>query len=100
MTFSKELQEKINLLFSNNKELKDKLLRGDPDTIRDIGSISQKGIDPEDIVVAFESNDDEIMDYLYKKAKRTLELNKLYRELCVAYSLEKKKEITKDDEER
>lgn len=40
------------------------------------------------------------MDYLYKKAKRTLELNKLYRELSVAYSLEKKKEITKDDEER
>ena len=85
MNTSKELQEKINLLFKNNKELKERLLAGDADAIREIGSISQKGMNPEDIVAAYESDDSETMKYLYRKAQKLIELQKLYRELCLEY---------------
>jgi hypothetical protein len=90
MNISKELQEKINLLFNNNEELREKLLAGDADSIRKIGSISQKGIKPEDIIAAYESNSTEAMECLYKKAQKMLELQKLYRELCLAYAKESK----------
>ena len=85
MNISKELQEKINLLFKNNEDLREKLLVGDANAIREIGSISQKGMNPEDIVDAYESNDSETMKYLYKKAKKLVELQKLYKDLCLEY---------------
>ena len=85
MNTSKELQEKINLLFINNEELRERLLVGDANAIREIGSISQKGMNPEDIVDAYESNDSETMKYLYKKAKKLVELQKLYKDLCLEY---------------
>lgn len=96
MNFPKDLQDKINLLFQNDKNIREKLLSGDADVIRHIGSISQKGISPEDIVLAFDSKDSDTMDYLYKKAKKMVELKQLYKDLCIAYSIEKKKE--KSDE--
>ena len=34
MNISKELQEKINLLFKNNEDLREKLLVGDANAIR------------------------------------------------------------------
>ena len=85
MNISKELQEKINLLFKNNEELRERLLSGDANAIREIGSISQKGMNPEDIVAAYESNDSEAMKYLYEKAKKLVELQKLYKDLCLEY---------------
>ena len=85
MNISKELQEKINLMFKNNEELRKRLLVGDANAIREVGSLSQKGINPEDIVDAYESNDSETMKYLYKKAQIQIELQKLYRELCLGY---------------
>ena len=85
MKTSKEIQERINLLFKNNKELKEKLLAGDANAIREIGSISQQGINPEDVVAAYESEDSETMKYLYKKSKKLIELQKLYRDLCLEY---------------
>ncbi len=85
MKTSKEIQERINLLFKNNKELKEKLLAGDANAIREIGSISQQGINPEDVVAAYESDDSETMKYLYKKSQKLIELQKLYRDLCLEY---------------
>lgn len=84
MRLSAELETKIRILFENNQEVREELLAGNPDTIREIGAISQKGINPEDIVEAYENNDGKI-DELYKKAKMMLELQKLYRELCLEY---------------
>ena len=91
MKFSKELQEKINLLFKNNEELREKLLAGDAESIRQIGALSQKRIEPEDVVESYESNSDETKEYLYKKAKKMIELQELYRELCLEYYKENKK---------
>ena len=88
MNLSKEVQEKINILFENNEEIRGKLLEGDTETIRQIGLESQKGMNPEDIVDAYESNDDKIMEYLYKKAKKLVELQRLYKDLCLEYSKE------------
>lgn len=97
MNFSKDLQDKINLLFQNNKDIREKLLSGDAEEIRRIGTISQKGISPEDIIFAFDSEDSDTMDYLYKKAKKMIELKQLYKDLCTAYNMEKaKKRIMKD----
>lgn len=97
MNISNELQKKINVLLNNNEELKVKILEGDSAAISQIGVISQKGIRAEDIVDAYEKNDAETMKNLYKKAKRVLELQELYRELCQAYYKEKIK-IDKDEE--
>ena len=49
MNISKELQEKINLIFKNNEELRKRLLVGDANAIREVGLISQKCMNPEDI---------------------------------------------------
>ena len=84
MNTSEELKRKINILFKNNEEVRNKLLAGDADTIRKIGVMSQKEINTEDIVDAYESNDD-TMEYIYNKAQKLVELQKLYKELCLAY---------------
>ena len=42
-------------------------------------------MNPEDIVAAYESNDSEIMKHLYEKAKKLVELQKLYKDLCFEY---------------
>ena len=86
MNLSKELKEKINVIFENNEEVREKLLKGDANIIRKIGLASQKGMNPEELVDAYESNDRESMENLYNKAKKIVELQKLYRELCIEYS--------------
>lgn len=95
MSLSKELQEKINILFESDDETRKKLLACDADTIRQIGSLSQKGINPEDIIYAYESNDT-AMARLYENAKKIVELKKLYKDLCLEYSKVKRN----DNEER
>ena len=85
MNDSEELKRKINLLFKKNEEVRDKLLAGDADAIREIGLISQKGINPTDVVVAYESEDSAAMEILYDKAQKLIELQKIYRELCLEY---------------
>lgn len=96
MNITKQLQEKINLLLKNNDELRERLLEGDANAISEIGAISQKGINPEDVIQAYESNDSDTMEYLYKKAQKLIELQKLYRELYLEYYNSKRNK----DEER
>ena len=98
MMLSKETQDKINDLFKNDNEMRTKLLNIDADAIREIGSRAQKGIPFEDVVDAYESQSPEIMEYLYKQAKRLQGYQELYNELCYAYYEEVKssKKIIKD----
>ena len=90
MRLSAELETKIRILFENNQEVREELLAGNPDTIREIGFMSQRRIEPQEIVEAYENNDGKI-DELYKKAKMMLEVKKLYRELCLEYGKSKNK---------
>ena len=85
MELSKETQEKINFLFKTNPEMAEKLYRCDANAIREIGSLSQKGINPDDVIVAYESSDPNTMNYLYQQAKRLVVLQELYKELCFEY---------------
>ena len=80
---SNELKEKIEKNFKAYSDLKNKLLSGDADAIRQVGFKSQRGIEPEDVIEAYESNN---IDYLYKQAKKMVELQKIYKELCDAYA--------------
>lgn len=109
MVFSIKTQKKIKKLFKNDSEIIEQLLSGNAEVIskatRKIGGISQEGIDPEDVVVAFESNDSDTMNYLYNQSKRLIELQELYQELCsefcdnmintttTEYSTEKKRSV-------
>ena len=88
MNFSEELKAKIRILFENNEDVKEKLLAENPDTIREIGFMSQRRIEPQEIVKAYESGNKNEIEELYKKAKMMIEIQKLYRELCLAYGKE------------
>lgn len=79
-----ELKEKIEINFKIYSDLKNKLLSGDLDAIRQVGIMSQKGIAPEDVIEAYESNN---MDYLYNQAKKKVKLQEIYKELCDVYTL-------------
>lgn len=83
MFFLNEIQ--IKILFKNDSEMREQLLSGNVDVIRKIGRISQKEINQEDIVIAFESNDPDTMNYLYNQSKRLVQLQELYRELCYEF---------------
>lgn len=85
MSISKELQEKINMMFPDEEEIREKLLALDAGTIRNVGAASRKPMDPKDVVKAYESNDSKKMENLYKKAKELVELQKLYKDLCLEY---------------
>ena len=85
MVFSKGTQEKISLLFKTNPEMMEKLLRCDAEAIREIGFLSQKGINPNDVVAAYESNDPEAVNVIYQQAKMLVELQELYKDLCLEY---------------
>ena len=85
MSVSKEVQEKINFLFKANPEMIERLYNCDVEAIREIGSLSQRGINPDDIVVAYESGDQDTMNYLYQQAKRLAGLQELYKDLCYEY---------------
>jgi len=85
MNISKELKERINHIFKTNPEMIEKLYNCDAEAIREIGRLSQRGINPDDVVAAYESGDHSTMNYLYQQAKRLVELQELYKELCVEY---------------
>lgn len=85
MGISKEIQERINLLFKTNSEMKEKLYKCDAEAIREIGILSQKGINPDDVIAAYESGDPSTMNYLYQQAKKMVGLQELYKELCFEY---------------
>ena len=85
MSISKETQEKINLLFKNDPEMIEKLYKCDAEAIRKVGSLSKRGINPDDVILAYESEDPSTMNFLYQQAKRLVELQELYRELCFEY---------------
>lgn len=97
MIFSTETQAKINELFSENEEMKARLLSGDSDAIREVGTLSQMRIAPEDVVSSFDSNDEEAIQNLYNKAKTMLSLRELYKVMCEEYS---RNTINKETEER
>ena len=97
MIFSTETQAKINELFSENDEMKARLLSGDSDAIREVGTLSQMRIAPEDVVSSFDSNDEEAIQNLYNKAKTMLSLRELYKVMCEEYS---RNTINKETEER
>ena len=47
---------------------------------------SKRGIDPEEIIEKFDDNNSE---YIYQKAKKMLEMQKIYKELCDYYTTSK-----------
>ena len=63
----------------------EKLYKCDAEAIREIGSLSQRGINPDDVVVVYESGDPSTMNYLYQQVKRLVGLQELYKELCFEY---------------
>lgn len=75
--------------------MKEKLLQCDADAIREVGSLSQRGMNPDDIIAAYESEDPETMKYLYLQAKRLVGLQELYKELSFEY-YKKTKEIPEE----
>ena len=98
MILSNEVQNKIKILFENDSETREQLLLGNAEAVRKIGSISQKGINPEDIVKTFESNNQNTMNALYNESKRLVELRELYKELC--YEFYQNKEHLEDTKKR
>ena len=67
-------------------EMIEKLYNCDAEAIREIGSLSQRGINPDDVITAYESSDQDTMDYLYQQAKRLVGLQELYKDLCFELS--------------
>lgn len=85
MTFSSETQEKIKQLFKQDMVMGEKILSGDADAIREMGNMAQRGMSPEEIVLAFESNDQTAINNIYMQGKRLVELKQLYKDLCMEY---------------
>jgi len=85
MTVSLKTQRKINNLFKTNPEFRERLFVCDAAAIREVGGLSQSKVEPEDIIEAYESNDKDTMNYLYKQAKRLVELKELYNDLCIEF---------------
>ena len=82
MKLPNELAEKVERYFHFDEKLKNRLLRGDVEAIRDVGMIAQSKINPEDVIEAYESD---CIEYLYQKAKKKVTLEKLYHELVDWY---------------
>ena len=88
MSYKKETIKKINELLKDNPELREKVMSGDIDAIRDIGIISERGISSEDVINYFDNNKQE---ELYNYAKKLLGLRELYTELCIECNKESTK---------
>ena len=85
MSVPKEIQEKIDFLFRNNPEMREKLYMFDAGAVGEVGELSNDKIEPEDFIVAYESGDPDVMKYLYQQAKKLVGLKELYKELCFEY---------------
>ena len=94
MNISDELRAKVERLLANNETLRNQILNGDYEAIRKIGSISQHGIKPEDVIKAHNNNE---MGKLYERARNLIELREVYSELCEACMRAK---MNPDDENR
>ena len=73
MNWSVQTDKKINELFKNNKEFKAKLLEHDADAIRELATFANKVFTCEEVIDAYENDS---MEYLYKLAKRKLEITR------------------------
>lgn len=82
MMITDEMKQKLDL-YLNDKDLKDKLssdnIEKNKNAIQCIGLIAQESVDPLDVIKSYENN---TMDSLYEYAKRLVELNKIYKQLC------------------
>ena len=81
MNLPKELIEKIENYFQYDKEFKEQLLSGNVHAIQKLGGML-KEIDSEDIVEAYEND---CIEYIYRKAQRTVALKTLYKKLVNWY---------------
>jgi len=79
MEIPDEIKERIESTLKNDQTLRDRLLAGDEQAVKEIGITSQRGIPAKDIVSAFEMGNQE---YIYRKAKHLKELERIYRILC------------------
>ena len=77
--------------------MKEKLYNLDAKAIEEVGRLSQTRINPDDFIVAYESGDLGVMNYLYQQAKKMVGLQELYKELCFEY-YKKTKDTTKSVE--
>lgn len=85
MSISILTQEKIDFLYKTNPVMREKLSNLDAEAIREVGSLSQRGMDPDGVIVAYESGDQDTLKYLYEQAKRLVMLKELYKDLCFEY---------------
>lgn len=96
MKISDRLKEKIEKVLYDNEKMKNSLLSGDVEMIKQIGIISQKGFDPKEIVESFENDSTE---NLYNKAKQRIELQEIFKEILNELYIERAKERLKDKSE-
>ena len=85
MIFTVRAQNKIKMLFKNDKVMMERLLAGDADAVRELGSLSQRGIDPENVIEAINSGDVETLNYLKKQAEKMIQYKRLYKRLCLEF---------------
>ena len=78
MDLNIHINKKIRELFKDDKELQDKLLHRDSESIRKIGSYSNIGFTSEEIVSAYKKGK---IEELYKEAERKTKIRILYYEL-------------------
>ena len=82
MELSQELKDKIIKVLGDFPELKEQTLNGELEAIRTIGQISRHGLTAEEIVNMYETGKEK---EIYIKAKKLLEMNQLYNDLCNLY---------------
>ena len=85
MSISQKTQERIHTLYETDPEMIEKLNKFDGEAIRKVGSDSQKGLNPETFVVAYESGEESAINEIYQQAKKLVEQRELYKELCFEY---------------
>ena len=81
MNLFAETFKKVSELFKSNPQLEKALLSLDRDAIRSLTTEFQNGINPKDVVDAFEFGE-ESLEYLRKKAERQIAVKELYKALC------------------
>lgn len=85
MIFTVRAQNKIKILFKNDKVMMERLLAWDANAVRELGCLSQRGIEPENVVEAINSGNIETLNYLKKQAEKMIEYKRLYKRLCLEF---------------
>ena len=91
---SNGLRKKIEETFKSDEKLRKGLLSLNPEAIQDVAIMGQKKIDPEDVIYAYEN---EGLEYLYEKAKKLMEMQKIYEELCESYFKKNLKDNSREE---